>query len=66
MIEISNIFSGYEGKQVLRDFSVTFEKAAFCAVMGPNGSGKSTLLRAIAGIQPVEKGEVKRRENMEY
>lgn len=59
MIEIRNIFSGYEGKQVLRDFSVTFEKAAFCAVMGPNGSGKSTLLRAIAGIQPVEKGEVK-------
>ena len=59
MITVSHIISGYEGKSVLKDFSVTFEKAAFCAVMGPNGSGKSTLLRAVAGIHPVEKGEVK-------
>ena len=58
MIEISNISSGYEGKRVLRNFSVTFEKSAFCAVMGPNGSGKSTLLRSIAGLQLLEEGDI--------
>lgn len=58
MIEVRHISSGYDGKHVLNDFSVTFNKAAFCAVMGPNGSGKSTLLRTIAGIQPMETGEV--------
>lgn len=59
MIEISNISSGYEGKRVLRNFSVTFEKSAFCAVMGPNGSGKSTLLRSIAGLQLLEEGDIR-------
>lgn len=58
MIEVRHISSGYDGKSVLSDFSVTFDKGAFCAVMGPNGSGKSTLLRTIAGIQPMETGEV--------
>lgn len=58
MIEMRHISSGYEGKPVLKDFSVCFGKTAFCAVMGPNGSGKSTLLRTIAGIQPIETGEV--------
>ena len=59
MIEVCHISSGYEGKPVLKDFSVSFGQAAFCAVMGPNGSGKSTLLRAIAGLQPLEEGEIR-------
>ena len=28
------------------------------AVLGPSGSGKSTLLRAIAGLQPLDAGDV--------
>jgi molybdate transport system ATP-binding protein len=28
-------------------------------VLGPNGSGKSTLLRAVAGLTPVQRGEVR-------
>ena len=28
-------------------------------VLGPNGSGKSTLLRAVAGLTPVQRGEIR-------
>lgn len=28
------------------------------AVLGPNGAGKSTLLRAVAGLQPLDRGSV--------
>jgi Fe-S cluster assembly ATP-binding protein len=36
-------------KQILTDFSYTFENDRVYAIMGPNGSGKSTLAHAITG-----------------
>src|SRR5262245_54901089 len=28
------------------------------AILGPNGAGKSTLLRALAGLLPIERGQI--------
>ena len=33
--------------------------AGWTAIVGPNGAGKSTLLRAIAGLQPLDAGDVR-------
>jgi putative ABC transport system ATP-binding protein len=38
--------------------SVAFGRGRFSAVMGPSGSGKSTLLHCLAGLEPVDEGEV--------
>jgi putative ABC transport system ATP-binding protein len=38
--------------------SVAFGRGRFSAVMGPSGSGKSTLLHCLAGLEPVDRGEV--------
>ena len=39
---------------------VTLELGAgWTAVVGPNGAGKSTLLRAVAGLQALDRGEVR-------
>lgn len=40
--------------------SARFEAAAgeTLALLGPNGAGKSTLVRAIAGLAPLEEGEI--------
>ena len=40
------------------DVHLEFVAGQVTAVMGPNGAGKSTLLRAIAGLQPVDTGEI--------
>jgi putative ABC transport system ATP-binding protein len=38
--------------------TVGFPRGRFSAVMGPSGSGKSTLLHCLAGLEPVDRGEV--------
>lgn len=43
----------------VRGVSATFAPGEFTAVIGPNGAGKSTLLRALIGLTPVTRGEVR-------
>jgi ABC-type sugar transport system ATPase subunit len=43
----------------LRDVTMPVGDGAFVAVVGTSGSGKTTLLRAIAGLDPVERGIVR-------
>ena len=34
------------------------EPGAVLALLGPNGAGKTTVLRSLAGLEPIEKGEI--------
>jgi ABC-type lipoprotein export system ATPase subunit len=43
----------------LVDVDVAFAAGSLGALVGPSGSGKSTLLRVLAGIDPVDRGEVR-------
>jgi molybdate transport system ATP-binding protein len=40
------------------EVELTSAPGAVLALLGPNGAGKTTLLRAIAGLQPIDKGEI--------
>jgi iron complex transport system ATP-binding protein len=54
MISVSNLNLSYGSRQVVSDFSASFEQATITAILGANGTGKSTLIAAIAGdISPV-------------
>ena len=44
MISISNLNLSYGSRQVVSDFSASFEQATITAILGANGTGKSTLL----------------------
>jgi multiple sugar transport system ATP-binding protein len=58
-LELINIHKAYGATEVLADVSLSMEAREFIAFLGPSGSGKSTLLRIIAGLETLDRGEVR-------
>lgn len=63
IIEVKNVNYSYSGqeeekKDILSDFSVSFERGSFTAILGHNGSGKSTLARLLNGLNKPNSGSV--------
>ena len=56
---VRDLFSGYNRQDVLTGVNLTVPVGAQVALIGPNGAGKSTLFKAVAGLLPVRKGEVR-------
>jgi iron(III) transport system ATP-binding protein len=57
-VELSRVHRSYGKTRVLDDVSFTAPEGQVVALLGPSGSGKSTILRLIAGLEPVDGGEV--------
>src|SRR5688500_1090435 len=49
----------FESFVAVNDVSLTLRGGHLRGLIGPNGAGKTTLLRALAGIQPLERGVVR-------
>ena len=45
-------------KKALNGLSLHLDEGDFVTVIGGNGAGKSTMMNAIAGVFPVDKGEI--------
>lgn len=58
-VQLSNVFRTYGKTRVLDDVSFTAPEGQVVALLGPSGSGKSTILRLIAGLEPLDSGEIK-------
>lgn len=50
MLEVKDLFAGYNGVDVIFDINFKAGNGESLCVLGPNGCGKSTLLKAIARI----------------
>ena len=59
MLEINNVYSGYDKKEILKDITVSVMKGKLTSVIGPNGCGKTTLLKTLSGIISPCSGDVK-------
>jgi zinc transport system ATP-binding protein len=49
----------FGGRPVLRGVDVEVRSGELLAVLGPNGSGKSTMVKAMIGLVPLARGEVR-------
>lgn len=49
-VVVRNLSFAYQGKEVLKDINLSFNKGSFYSIIGPNGCGKSTLIKNISKI----------------
>lgn len=58
-IGLSQVSRFYDGAAAVNSVSLDAQDAGVLALLGPSGSGKSTLLRLIAGLEPLDAGEIR-------
>ena len=58
-LELRDVSLSYDGPPVVSHISLSLEAGTIGGLIGPSGCGKSTLLRAIAGFEPVQRGEIR-------
>ena len=59
VLSLNKISYSYKnGKNILDDISIEFEKGKFYTILGVSGSGTTTLLSLLAGLDEPRKGEV--------
>jgi len=63
MLEVRDIYKTFNPgtvneKAALRGLSLSLKEGDFVTVIGGNGAGKSTMLNAIAGVWPLDAGQI--------
>jgi zinc/manganese transport system ATP-binding protein len=58
-IEFRDVTLRLGGRDVLSGVSLEIATGEFVGVLGPNGSGKTTLMRAILGLTPAIRGNIR-------
>ena len=58
MIKVENLSKSFDGVQVLKDISVTYEQGKCNMIIGASGSGKTVLLKNLIGLMQPDSGEI--------
>lgn len=57
-VSVQKLHKRYGGTPVFENIDCQIERGEFVTLLGPSGCGKSTLLRCIAGLTPVDGGQI--------
>ncbi|MEM1309474.1 MAG: ABC-F family ATP-binding cassette domain-containing protein [Cyanobacteria bacterium P01_H01_bin.153] len=58
LLTLKSVKKDFGIKEILRDATFSLEAGDKVGLIGTNGSGKSTLLKMIAGMEPIDGGEI--------
>ena len=58
LLQVTGLTKRYGDQPVLSDVSFSVNPREVLGLIGPNGAGKTTLMEAIAGLLPIDAGEV--------
>ncbi|MGF1552514.1 MAG: ABC-F family ATP-binding cassette domain-containing protein [Paracoccaceae bacterium] len=65
VIEAEDVAKRFDGRVVLRPFSIRIARSDCVAIVGPNGAGKTTLLNLLTGRLAPDEGRVRHGTNVE-
>ena len=58
VIDAQDVNKSYDGRPIIRDFSLRVQRGDRIGVVGPNGAGKTTLLKLLTGELAPDSGKV--------
>ncbi|WNZ89027.1 amino acid ABC transporter ATP-binding protein [Streptococcus iniae] len=58
MLELKNISKQFGQKTIFDRFNLTVANGEILSLVGPSGGGKTTLLRMLAGLEPIDSGDI--------
>src|SRR5258707_1938119 len=64
LLQIASLSKFYGEQLALEDVGLSVHAGEVLGLIGPNGAGKTTLLEAIAGLLPVDSGEIRFRDQL--
>ena len=59
VLEVRHFRKSYRDRVAVRDLSLSVAPGTICGFIGHNGAGKTTTIKAVAGILPFQKGEIR-------
>ena len=58
LLSLTNLSCGYQNQSIVQDLNLHLNSGDIGCLLGPSGCGKTTTLRAIAGLEPINKGSI--------
>ncbi|MCE5220616.1 MAG: amino acid ABC transporter ATP-binding protein [Clostridium sp.] len=59
LLEIQDVHKKYEEKEILKGINLSIHKGEVLVILGPSGCGKSTFLRCLNGLEKIQGGDIK-------